>query len=182
MYRPTDLREHRAERPHRLREHPLFAGLALIAFGLVASAANLTQSRLLGLAFLTAIGLTFIAYGFLARRAGPMVPGGILTGLGAGLIAALDVLPATNTGGMVTLGLGIGFLLVTPLARATSGEAPLWPLAPGAVLSFVGVALLVGGVARDLLRLSGAVLWPALLILAGLALLLGAYARNGRTN
>ena len=111
---------------------------------------------LLGVGFLAAYGAT--------RNYGFLVPGGILTGLGAGIIIA-------SRGGpdeAVVLGLGTGFLaiaVVSVLAGA-SGPGWWWPLIPGGVLAVVGAAGLTG--LEDL----PAYLVPAALIVLGLVLLL----------
>lgn len=120
---------------------------------------------LIGLAFLAAHALTG-AYGFL-------IPGGILTGLGSA-IALTQRAPISGTaeGGIIVLGLGLGFAsiwLISALARRR--EHHWWPLIPGGILSLIGLGLLAGSTGERLLRLL-AIWWPMALVLAGLALIL----------
>lgn len=143
-------------------------GLMLIAIGtalllaLTTGAGGEVLVGLLGLAFLAAYATTR-AYGFL-------VPGGILTGLGAGILTAARSGPDEA----VVLGLGAGFLVIA-LMSALVGPRPAawwWPLIPGGVLSAVAAAGLTD--VDDL----PAYLVPAALIVVGVTLLL----RRGRSS
>lgn len=109
-------------------------GFALIGIGAVLLVGALTDvggemvPGLIGLGFLAAYVRTR-AYGFL-------VPGGILTGLGVGL-----VLEGQGVAGeVVPLGLGLGFLAVAVMGRLAGEDWPgwWWPLIPGGVLTAVG--------------------------------------------
>jgi len=137
-------------------------GLLLIAIGaalllvLTTGVGGEVLVGLLGLAFLAAYATTR-AYGFL-------VPGGILTGLGTGILIAARGGPDEA----VVLGLGAGFLAIA-LVSALVGPRSAgwwWPLIPGGVLSAVGAAGLTG--VEDL----PAYLVPTALIVVGLTLLL----------
>jgi hypothetical protein len=57
-----------------------------------------------------------------------------------------------QSGGLVVLGLGLGFLsiwVIGTLVRAVGNH--IWPTVPGVILTAVGTALLIGGQAVDLL-------------------------------
>lgn len=108
------------------------------------------------------IGLSFlVAYG-VTRNYGFLVPGGILTGLGAGIVLSSLGWP----GNLVVMGLGAGFLLIAiaDLIVGSKSDAWWWPLIPGGVLSVVGVATST--------RVNvGAYFLPILLIVIGVLLL-----------
>ena len=114
------------------------------------------------------IGLVFaIAYAG-TRRYGLLVPAGILTGLGAGiLLEDFGVM-----GEPVVLGLGLGFLgiyggdLLTSRARA---PGRWWPLIPGAILTVIAGAESTFGAEGARVIQQG---WPILLIAVGAWLLL----------
>ncbi|HSK21591.1 MAG TPA: hypothetical protein VK906_00355 [Egicoccus sp.] len=137
-------------------------GFVLIGIGAVLLLGVLTDiggemvPGLIGLAFLAAYVRTR-AYGFL-------VPGGILTGLGTGLV--LD--GQGVAGDVVPLGLGLGFLAIAVVGRFAGEDWPgwWWPLIPGGILTVVGTSGLAESwdVGRYVL--------PAVLIVIGLSLLL----------
>jgi hypothetical protein len=154
--------------------------IVLIVVGLLLLIANLSPSTIIGLLILPALGAIFLTWGILARLVGPLIPGGILTGLGLG-IALQQLFFAADTpaaGGIVVLGLGLGFLAITPLALAVTGAHCWWPLIPGSILSIVGVALLMGSVGLAFLTILGR-FWPLILIAAGLCLLWRATKQRG---
>jgi hypothetical protein len=114
------------------------------------------------------IGLVFaIAYAG-TRRYGLLIPAGILTGLGAGiLLEDFGVM-----GEPVVLGLGLGFLAIYGGDLLTSGaRAPgrWWPLIPGAILTVIaGADSTFGAEGARVIQLG----WPILLIAVGAWLLL----------
>ena len=71
------------------------------------------------------------------------------------------------------LGLGVGFLSIWLLGTLLRmPEARFWPLIPGGILVFVGLAAMGGSVA-DLLRYA----WPIVLIAVGLLVIVGGLRR-----
>jgi hypothetical protein len=110
------------------------------------------------------IGVAFLVAYASTRTYGFLVPGGILTGLGTGLVLqSLGV-----RGDIVVLGLGLGFLAIAVIDQLfTSARSGWWwPLIPGAVLLLISVGSVTG--LPDL----GRYLVPAALILLGAVLLL----------
>jgi len=116
-----------------------------------------------GTLFLGGIGLAFWVIYFLKREFWwAVIPGGVMFTLA--LIAGLDsVFEGVETGGVLFLGLGLTFGLLsfvpTPQGRMK------WALIPAAVLLVMG--LLITAATTGLLNY----LWPIALILAGLYLL-----------
>jgi hypothetical protein len=110
------------------------------------------------------VGLAFLIAYATNRTYGLLIPGGILTGLGAGLL-----LESAGVGGdVVAFGLGAGFVAIAVVDQlVTPGRSAWWwPLIPGGVL-LVSSAGSVTGV-PDL----GRYLLPAVLIVIGAVLLL----------
>jgi len=147
------------QRPER--DH-FVSGLVLVAIGLVALIGQVWQPREdVGGWVLLLIGIGFLAAYVYTRQYGYLVPGGIFTGLGAGVIVSQVVAwpTAEAEGAPVVLGLGLGFLgiwLIGELARVDRNR--WWPLIPGSILGFVGVALLIGGDAIRALDYWGVIL------------------------
>jgi hypothetical protein len=134
-----------------------FAGVALVAifqFGMPAAIAPaLAGAGLLGVFAVTRV------YGYL-------VPGGVLTGLGIGLMAE----SAQNIGGAVTIGIGAGFVFVTVTDHLAAGgrSGRWWPLVPG------GLLLAIGAAQNAVSRAQGESVfrwWPALLVVVGVWML-----------
>jgi hypothetical protein len=112
-----------------------------------------------------AVGLALLALFLVTRNPGALIGGSIVTGIGAGV--ALDAAYPGTGGGWVPLGLGFGFLgiwLIGALFRMP--EARFWPLIPGGILVFAGLAVLGPG-AADVSRYA----WPIALIVLGVAVL-----------
>jgi hypothetical protein len=135
-------------------------GLLLIAGGLLWALVAATD--LDGTVVVPGVGVGFLLAYAASRRYGLLVPGGILTGLGLGLVVAAQGGPEAS----VVLGLGLGFLSIFVLDTvAGRGDAAWWPLIPGGILAVVGGSQIAG--IRDI----GVYLVPAALIVAGLLLL-----------
>ncbi|MBI1855017.1 MAG: hypothetical protein HYR93_04000 [Chloroflexi bacterium] len=113
-----------------------------------------------GFFFLGLLGAGFFAVYLSDRgRWWALIPGGVLVTLG--FVSVLtDVYGARETGGFFFLGLGITFLLVAILASLQ------WAYIPGVILLAMGAVL--GSSYAGALNY----IWPAALILAGLALIL----------
>lgn len=94
-----------------------------------------------------AIGLGLLGAFAYSRNYGYLVPGGIMTGLGAGIVVSQSVTWSTSEGegGAVVLGLGLGFALVWLIGTLVqTGRPNFWALIPAGILSTIGVLLLVG--------------------------------------
>ncbi|MBL7064252.1 MAG: hypothetical protein ISS49_08630 [Anaerolineae bacterium] len=116
-----------------------------------------------GALFLGGIGLAFWVVYFTGReRWWAVIPGGVL--LTVGLVTGLSsVLEGVETGGVLFLGLGLTFALLSFLP--TPEGRMKWALIPAGVLLVMG--LLITAAATAIINY----LWPAALILAGLYLL-----------
>ena len=113
------------------------------------------------------IGLVFAGAYAATRRYGLLIPAGILSGLGAGIL--LEDFGVTRE--PVVLGLGLGFLAIYGVDLATSRSpqrARWWPLIPGAILIAVAGA---GGAFGDEGGRTIQQAWPVILIVIGAWLL-----------
>lgn len=151
------------------RDRIVFA-LILIAVGAAGLFVQLIQPTTdIGGWIVLLIGVGLLGAFVFTRRYGYLVPAGILTGLGAGIVVSEAIaLTDEQTGGTVVLGLGLGFLSIWVIGSLLSvAESHWWPLIPGGILVVVGGALLIGGQAVDLLDYWGvAIIALGLLVLA----------------
>lgn len=109
------------------------------------------------------VGLGLLVIFILTRNPGTLIGGCIVTGIGVGIVLD-DLMPAADGQSWIPLCLGLGFLgiwVFGSLLRVP--EARFWPLIPGGVLTFVGVAVL-GGLSSQVAQY----VWPVVLILIGL--------------
>jgi hypothetical protein len=146
------------------------AGIILIALGVLFLLGQ--YLRVGGEAIVALIGIAFLVAHALTRQYGFLVPGGIMTGLGIGIIYE----DRFNAGGApVLLGLGAGFLLIYVLS-VMRGRMPgdWWPLVPGTILTATG--LMLAADATGALAVVGR-WWPLVLVLLGLYIVLRRPAR-----
>jgi hypothetical protein len=136
-------------------------GVILIAVG-----ATLFAVQLLHLdadVIVLVIGLVFASAFAATRRYGLLIPAGIMTGLGAGIL--LEDIGAKGEPAM--LGLGLGFLAIYAVDALSSGaRAPgrWWPLIPGAIITVIAGASGTFGQESARAIEQG---WPILLIAVG---------------
>jgi hypothetical protein len=129
------------------------------------------------------VTLSLIGTIFLVLSAIRGIPGGILLGLGVGFLLRTPLEWALPRWATIVLGLGAGFLLVALLDRIAgrSGRRPS-PLVPGVIL--VGVALFAAlAQLTPIVELVERVqdLWPWALVAAGVVLVAQAMVRRSRT-
>jgi hypothetical protein len=149
-------------------------GLALILIGLLIFAGQWIKEDWIGLLFLPALGIIFLAWGMISKKVGLIVPGGILSGIGAGAILVQGPfanLSGEATGGVFMIAFAAGFLLIPLFAAFIDGKFHWWPLIPAGFMAIIGAALLIGGTALQVLEMAN-YLWPLALIAIGLYLIL----------
>jgi hypothetical protein len=165
---------HRAGRAPRDQFAFAFVLIAVGIAGLVSQVWHFTGD--VGGWIVLLIGLGLLGGFVFIRQFGYLIPAGILTGLGAGIIVSQSFTFPTGEGegGAVVLGLGLGFLSVWAISAAMHLERHhWWPLIPGGILSVVGGALLIGGTAIDMLDY-----WGAAVVVIGLFILWRAWTER----
>src|SRR5215212_9197924 len=161
-----------------LTNHNNLIALILIALGLwFFLGPSFSLGAILGSSVVLVIGLVFLyVYFNQGRNFGFLVPGAILTGLGAGIVAEA----LTSSSGWVPLGLGLGFCAIWFLYRQH-----WWALIPGGIIALSGLSELArtgggwlgwsfhwGG--------NGGSFWTLMLILLGVWLIFGRSGRRSR--
>ena len=160
---------------------PIFGGnsniipIVLIVLGALLLFSPFDFGALFGSAIVLFIGLGFLYAYMPSRNFGFLVPGSILTGLGAGIV----VESMSSTSGWVPLGLGLGFCAIWFMHRAH-----WWALIPGGIIALAGLqdlASSTGWIAPLWANwgLNSGNWWPLLLVLAG-AWLIAAHRNNAQ--
>jgi len=128
---------------------------------------------------LVGIGAAFIVASLVSRTWGLLVPGCIIIGVGAGVLARHAVeFGRAGRAGVFLICMGSGFFLITILSAIGFRKRALWAMIPGSVLVLVGAAQLLDPDYRAYFRFLNDI-WPIALILAGVWLLI-ASSRGGR--
>ena len=147
--------------PRIERDHFVF-GIVLVVLGLIALVGQVWKpNEDVGGWVVMAIGLGFLAAYIYTRQYGYLVPAGIMTGLGAGIVVSKSLTWTTKDaeGGAVVLGLGLGFLGIWAIGELLRVDRNRWwPVIPGTILGIVGTALLIGGQAVQALDYWGVIL------------------------
>jgi len=127
-------------------------------------------------AILGLIGISFLAISAARGFTGPLLPGGVLTGLAAGFLFEDRLSPWMPGWGAIVLGLGLGFLFVGIVDRVVSRERRPSPVPPGIVLTAIGLGSLAARSLsiRWLPGVDLARLWPWAILLAGVILIVRA--------
>lgn len=149
----------------------LVGGLILIGIGVIALLAQFVDFiswESFGVYFLLLLGGVFLLWGILSRQAGPIIPGGILSGIGLGTVMLVNEwIPAgMEDGGVFLVVFGLGWFLITLLTAVFTHDTQWWALIPGSIIAFVGLSILFGGVFMKTLE-TASTLWPVILIIAG---------------
>jgi len=155
------------------RRNTMIGGALLVAIGLLVLLVQNVQTETLGLLFLPALGGLFLIAGIIGRQVGFIIPGGILTGIGLGVIFTQNpqiAVTDTAQGGVFFLGFALGWFLITVLSKLFTSETQWWALIPGAIMALIGGSLMLGGAALNVLEFAGR-WWPLLLVALGLVII-----------
>ena len=150
------------------KRNNLFGGLILILVGLLFLFNDLLSHMLSwfdGPLFLLLPAIGLIAWGISVRHAGPIIPGGILSGIALGATLTEQGW-AVDEGGLFMFGFAAGWVLITLLTAVFTDEAHWWALIPAAIMGLIGFAVAFGGFALLVLTWLGR-LWPIALIAVG---------------
>ncbi len=132
-------------------------GILLVLIGIWFLVGNLSSLDI-GRAFLLVLGVGFLLAYFLGRRhAGFLIPGGVLTGTGLGIV--LEPLGFEARGGVSLICMGLGFLTIWIFERRHR-----WAVIAGGILAAIGVYNLTRGIPA--VEYAGR-WWPILLVFLG---------------
>ena len=159
----SDLSDTSARDPlHRRRT----AGVVLLIVGILALVDRWFLIDL-GQAVPLVLGLAFLAWALLARKCPLLIPGGILTGLGTGILLR-DGYGGNSTFLFCFAG---GWVLITVLSLLVFRRWVWWPLIPAATMAGSGLTQLAGPEWHSWLR-AMRYNWPVVLIVIAVFLLL----------
>lgn len=149
-------------------------GVMLIAIGLLVFLSQIVDVPQVELLILPGLALIFLLWGLLTREVGLMIPGGILAGIALGVYLIAGPYAGQieeNQGGIFLLAFSAGWALISLLSLISKQGFQWWPLIPGGIIGLVGLAVMRGGAAMQLLEILGYA-WPLVLVAVGAYLLL----------
>jgi hypothetical protein len=163
---------------HNHRRGGYAAGAILITIGVLSIFNNIVSINF-GLMFLLALGLIFLVVGIVSKTRGFIIPGGIISGVGAATLVMTRFesrFTESGKGGIFLLVFSLGWLLISILSLIVpneQGQRPFmwWPLIPGGIIGLTGTLLLQGELGLTILKWMGQG-WPIVLIGLGLYLIL----------
>ena len=132
---------------------------------------------------LLVIGAILFTFAALRNFRGPVVPAGVLLGLGAGFLLRDPLDPWMPSWATILLGLGGGLLLAAGIDRKAGRERHPSTLAPGIVLVSIAAAAALATNFRVPENVIEAVwrFWPWALVLAGVVLVAQGFRRKSGT-
>ncbi len=161
--------------PQAARAGTWVAGLLLVAIG-----GFLLLDRFLpntGEYVVLAIGLILLIVSLATGEYGFLVPGGIVTGIGAG-IPLTAAYAGQLGGGLFLIAMGAGFALIWVLTIILRlQERHPWPLVPAVILATIGAYVASQDTRYAISDTIGAA-WPVILVVGGLLLMLGSLRRR----
>ncbi|MHB1295157.1 MAG: hypothetical protein ACYC4R_09200 [Anaerolineae bacterium] len=137
-------------------------------------AAAMPSSEMVDLLFLPALGLVFLAWGVYARKAGLLIPGAMLEGVGWGVYLtewALVGGPSEAKAGVILLSLAVSWMFVPLFTGLFTDRTYWWALIPAAILGICGLGLYDDFVILNRLSEVLSLGWPLILVAAGVALI-----------
>jgi hypothetical protein len=147
--------------------HYIAIGVVLILFG---TATLLQRWFDIGNYIVLVLGVGMLVWGSVSHRGGWIIPGGVLTGIGLGILAMQGPwqFPAVIQNGIFLLCFAFGWFLITILT-ALFTCTQWWALIPGGIMGLFGASILVtnGAVRWEDLNL----VYAFILISIGLVLL-----------
>ncbi|HTX92953.1 MAG TPA: hypothetical protein VMC09_17205 [Anaerolineales bacterium] len=121
--------------------HLIAVGVVLILLGL----GTLLQTWLdIGNYVVLLLGLAMLAWGSYSRRTGWIIPGGVLTGIGLGILATEGPwhFPAADQSGIFLLCFAFGWFLIALLSGLFTC-LQWWALIPGGIMALIGGSVVV---------------------------------------
>lgn len=155
------------------RERVILA-VMLIAIGLLVFLSQIIDLPQIQLLILPGLALIFLLWGLLTREIGLLIPGGILAGIALGVYLITGPYAGQieeNQGGIFLLAFSAGWALISLLSLVSKQGFQWWPLIPGGIIGLVGLAVMRGGAAMQLLEILGYA-WPLALVAVGVYILL----------
>ena len=145
---------------NHIHYHRLAGGILLILFGLTVL---LQQWFDISNYAILLLGCAMLAWGSFSRRTGWIIPGGVLSGIGLGILLMEGPwkFPAEQQSGVFLLCFALGWFLIT-LLTAIFTCPQWWAIIPGGIMAGMGGSILVT---------RGAVRWQDLNLVYALALI-----------
>lgn len=164
------------------RRNALATGLILIIIG---TALLFAPYLNFGYYFMAVLGVIMLALGVFTREEGWIIPGGVVSGIGLGIITTASPLSASfgeiESGGIFLLSFAAGWFIIPLFSVLFTKGRNFWAFIPGSIMAAIGSLILlkdVGGMAA--LELISK-FWPVILIIIGLVILVKGFRKSDTT-
>lgn len=120
------------------------AGITLVAIGILLFADQYLKTGWLPLTVVPVLGIFLLYRGIADRRIGPVIPGALMTSLGAGgflAVSQLFDLPLVARVGVLLGMFALGWAAISLLELVIDRRILWWPLVPGGVVGGLALAL-----------------------------------------
>lgn len=150
------------------KKNDAVGGIILILIGLFALASQFVELPNFGIFIVAGLGAIFLFWGIFTRNAGLIIPGGILSGVGWGIVAVTSNFFAKGDqeGGVFMIVFALGWFSIPVLSAIFTDETHWWAVIPGSIIGVIGLAVSFGGMFENVLEIA-AKGWPLILIALG---------------
>jgi len=151
----------------RTRQHQLAGGILLVLIG---TTTLLQRWFDIGTSSVLLIGAAMLIWGSISRRTSWIIPGGVLSGIGLGILIMNGPwkFPVQDQNGIFLLCFALGWFTIT-LLTALFTCVQWWALIPGGIMGLIGGGILATHGSIHWMDLN--LIYAILLILLGLSLL-----------
>jgi hypothetical protein len=142
----------------------LGGGIGLVLIG---AALLLNQWMDIGSYLVLLVGAGFLVWGALSRIGGLIIPGGVLTGIGLGILVYEERwnIPVANPNGLFLICFALGWFLIPLLTGLFTRRTQWWATVPGGIMAILGAAVLWRGDPRIWQDYSGCIVSLVLIVL-----------------
>jgi hypothetical protein len=121
-------------------------GAILIGLGLMLLLSQYLKATWITIMLIPALGIVLLSLGLFLKRYGLMISGSLVVGLGLGAVFAISGMPNLSLApriGVLLMGFGMGWFLITLLSIFIQHKIAWWSLVPAGAIGCLGLCLVL---------------------------------------